>query len=318
MATGEFDIIRTYFTRAVKHPDVIPLSIGDDAAIVRTPAGCENVIAIDTLNAGIHFPHDTPAYDIGWKALAVNLSDLAAMGALPRWFTLALSLPQADEQWLAEFARGLFALADQYEVDLIGGDTTRGPLSIAVQIGGIVKQGQYLTRRGAQVGDRIYVSGTLGDAALALTLLKQNLNAPASLIQRLNQPEPRLALGQLLVGKASACIDISDGLAADLGHILTQSQVGAVLHTEALPRSAELVNTEPDIPRQLNYILHGGDDYELCFTVPPHHIAAVEQGARQQQISISAIGEIVAEQGITVIDANGKAKPLAAQGYQHF
>lgn len=318
MATGEFDIIRTYFTRAVKHPDMIPLSIGDDAAVVRTPAGCETVIAIDTLNAGIHFPENTAAFAIGWKALAVNLSDMAAMGATPSWFTLALSLPTADEPWLAEFARGLFTLADQYSVELIGGDTTRGPLSISIQIGGYVKQGQYLTRRGAKVGDHIYVSGTLGDAALALTRMSQQQTVSDFILQRLNQPTPRVELGQQLVEKASACIDISDGFSADLNHILKQSGVGAVVHTDALPRSSELCQHEPNVQQQLNAILYGGDDYELCFTVPPHAVSDIAQLSRQLGVKITECGEIVATPGITLIDHTGKAQAYVAQGYQHF
>jgi thiamine-monophosphate kinase len=322
MAPGEFDIIRTYFTRPVQHPTETLLSVGDDAALMRTPDGCDMAISVDTLNAGVHFPLQTAAYDIGWKSLAVNLSDMAAMGATPAWFTLALSLPSVDEAWLHDFSQGLFALADRYHLDLIGGDTTRGPLSISIQIGGWVQRNKYLARAGAQVGDRVYVSGTLGNAALALMLVTTAGEVAEAdrqaLLQRLNRPTPRVELGKALVGIASACIDISDGLAADLGHILEQSHVGARLTLTDLPCSVELQRVAADPAKQLDYVLHGGDDYELCFTLPATQAAAFEQHCQQQHWPVSAIGVITREPGLWLVDAAGIAEQLAPQGYQHF
>ncbi len=323
MTPGEFDIIRTYFTRPIQHSKTTRLSVGDDAAILRTPAGYDMAIAVDTLNAGVHFPLDTNPDDIGWKSLAVNLSDMAAMGATPAWFTLALSLPTVDAAWLEAFANGLFDLADRYQLDLIGGDTTRGPLSISIQIGGWVKRDMYLSRRGAQPGDRIYVSGTLGDAALALQLITTANSAVTEIDQqavrqRLNRPTPRIELGQALVGIASACIDISDGLAADLGHILASSGCGARLSLTALPCSAELLRIETEQLRQLDHVLYGGDDYELCFTVPSQRVATFEQQCRQQQWPVSAIGEITTEPGLWLVNTAGIAERIAPQGYQHF
>ena len=323
MAPGEFDIIRTYFTRPIQQPTATQLSVGDDAAVVRTPDGYDMAIAVDTLNVGVHFPVETKPYDIGWKSLAVNLSDMAAMGATPAWFTLALSLPTVDAAWLESFAKGLFDLADRYQLDLIGGDTTRGPLSISVQIGGWVKRNTYLSRGGARPGDRIYVSGTLGDAALALQLMQSPNIAVAeidqqTLLSRLNRPTPRVEIAQALVGIASACIDISDGLSADLGHILASSQCGARLSLAALPFSAEFLRIETDQLKQLDSVLYGGDDYELCFTVPAQHVAMFEKLNRQRQWPVSAIGEITAEPGLWLVNTAGIAERIAPQGYQHF
>lgn len=321
MSLGEFDIIHKYFTHATQHPEQILLSVGDDAAVVRAPAGYDCAIAIDTLNAGVHFPLDTSPYDIGWKALAVNLSDMAAMGAIPAWFTLALSMPQTDAGWLEQFANGLFALAQQYQVDLIGGDTTRGPLSVTIQIGGWVHQQKYLTRSGAQAGDGIYVTGELGDAALALALLKSNQLQPTddtAMLNRLNRPVPRVLAGQQLVGLASACIDISDGLSADLGHILESSGVGARIKTAAIPMSTTLRQRSASGAQALGYGLFGGDDYELCFTVPPAAEAQLLALSAALDCRITRIGEITGETGLWLVDANGVADRLAMRGYQHF
>ncbi|MBI3561906.1 MAG: thiamine-phosphate kinase [Gammaproteobacteria bacterium] len=322
MAQGEFEIIRDYFTHPPRHPQEIILSVGDDAAVVRSPQGYDTVIAIDTLNEGVHFSKGTAAEDIGWKALAVNLSDMAAMGAMPKWFTLALSLPKAEAGWLSRFAAGLFELADQYEMDLIGGDTTRGPLSITLQIGGWVRSGKFLQRCGAQPGDQIYVSGSLGDAALALELLqasrltKEPQQQP--LQQRLHRPSPRVALGMALIDMATSCIDVSDGLAADLGHILTASNVGARIIAAALPRSAMAQQVMPSLLQALPFMLHGGDDYELCFTVPQAQVHQVKQLSETLACPVTAIGEITLEPILRLVDAGGNEQSLAPLGYQHF
>jgi thiamine-monophosphate kinase len=320
MPITEFELIERFFKRKPTRTREIILGIGDDAAVVRAPAGYDTVIAIDMLNAGIHFPPDTAAADIGYKALAVNLSDIAAMGAIPAWFTLALSLPDADEAWLAPFSEGMFALAAQHQVDLIGGDTTRGPLSVTIQIGGWVKPDQYLPRAGAQVGDRIYVSGTLGDAAAGLALLPQQRKDSAALhlVTRLLRPTPRVALGQKLVTIANACIDISDGLTADLGHILQASAVGARIQQSAIPISSALHEAVTNPLEILRYALAGGDDYELCFTVPAAKVPQLENLRNQLDCSITQIGEITQSPGLQWVSVNGDVTRLAPQGFQHF
>lgn len=268
---GEFELIREFFTRPPLD-NSLRLGIGDDAAVIAVPEDHELVVTTDTLVAGRHFPESAKPFDIGWKALAVNLSDLAAMGAQARWVTLALTLPASDENFLREFSRGFFALADQEKVGLIGGDTTRGPLTITVTAMGMVPQGQALKRSGAKAGDDLYVSGTPGDAGLGLRLVldqcQDNLSETARdfALARLHRPQPRLALGERLRGVASACMDISDGLAQDLGHLLRASVLGAELHLELLPRSAALAGIDTAFADIL--ALTSGDDYELLFTAP--------------------------------------------------
>ncbi len=320
MPITEFDIIARFFTRKATRTQEVVLSIGDDAAVVRSPAGYDTVIAIDTLNAGIHFPHDTAPADIGYKALAVNLSDMAAMGAIPAWFTLALSLPDADETWLAQFSDGMFTLANQYQLDLIGGDTTRGPLSVTIQIGGWVKPDQYLPRAGAHFGDRVYVSGTLGDAAAGLSFLQQHRhdNILQPLITRLHRPMPRVELGQKLVTVANACIDISDGLTADLGHILRASGVGARIRQSAIPISSALRESGFDPAAILQHALHGGDDYELCFTVPTAKLQQLESLRNKLDCPITEIGEITQTPGLQLVSASGDEISIMPQGFQHF
>lgn len=320
MSVAEFDIIARFFTRKATRTQEIILSIGDDAAVVRAPNGYDTVIAIDTLNVGVHFPADTLPTDIGYKALAVNLSDMAAMGATPAWFTLALSLPAADETWLTQFSDGLFALANSYQVDLIGGDTTRGPLSVTIQIGGWVKPDQYLPRAGARVGDRIYVSGTLGDAAAGLALLQHHQHDKTAhpLISRLHRPTPRVDLGQKLVTIANACIDVSDGLTADLGHILTASGVGARIQQSAIPISSSLRESGFDPAAILQYALHGGDDYELCFTVPAAKERQLDDVRKHCGCAIIQIGEITQLPGLQLVNASGEATTILPQGFQHF
>ncbi len=317
---NEFELIRRYFaSQGLVREDVL-LGIGDDAAVVRVPPGMEQVITTDVLVEGRHFFADCDAAAVGHKALAVNLSDLAAMGAQPAWFTLALALPQADTRWLEAFCAGLFALARRYEVALIGGDTVRGPLTVTIQAHGLLPPGQALRRAGARVGDRLYVTGTLGDAALALKQRRGELALPGAerhaLQQRLDYPEPRVQAGVALRGLASSCIDVSDGLLADLGHILEASRVGACVElgrvpvSEAYRRHLPSVHWEP--------ALTGGDDYELCFTVPPAREA--ELVARRAQLGCEAtrIGEIEPGPELRVLDPAGRAYVPAGRGYDHF
>lgn len=289
------------------------LGIGDDAACLQVPPGARLVVAVDTLIEGVHFPVATQPGDIGWKALAVNLSDLAAMGAAPAWFTLALTLPDADEDWLRAFAAGLFELADRFDIELVGGDTTRGSLSITVQVMGVADQ--VLKRSGAQPGQAILVSGTLGDAALALYQLNRGQTANARLMQRLNRPEPRIELGKGLARLAAAAIDISDGLFTDLGHLLDASGCGATVNLADLPRSGEFVASGHDNSWQL---LGGGDDYELCFTADPDRLAEIHQLAAAAGVSVTRIGVIERHAGLRCVNAQGEIEPLQVTGYDHF
>lgn len=292
---SEFAIIHDFFAaKRLKRPDV-SVGIGDDAAIVKPLPGHELAITADTLIAGVHFPTTTPPYDIGYKSLAVNLSDLAAMGAAPAWVTLALTLPHAESDWLRGFCEGFFALANKHQVELIGGDLTKGPLSITVQAMGYTKPQQAILRSSAKPDHLIYVTGTLGDAALALRYLQEKISLPESIQQkilfRLNRPEPRVKAGIELRSIASAAIDISDGLAADLGHILEQSNVGAILHVDQLPIAQALIQTL--IPEDaIQLALTGGDDYELCFTVPEDKKFQLEQRLSAINCRFSCIGEI--------------------------
>jgi thiamine-monophosphate kinase len=313
---SEFDLIREYFSWKPT-PDNVRVSVGDDAAVLQMPAGKELVVSVDTSNAGIHFPLETLPHAIGYKALAVNLSDLAAMGAEPAWFTLALSLPTADKAWVGEFARGMRALAEQHGIFLIGGDTTRGALSITIQVMGWAEPKQALLRSGAQHGDLICVSGTLGDAAAGLAVVQQRLVLPVEAanhcVQRLNYPTPRLALGNLLRGRATACMDISDGLLADLGHLLTASGVGAQLQQGLLPLSSALAQLP--LAQRLGFALSGGDDYELLFTLPKVAWDAVKNQAETQQIQVTVIGKVDANQQDLQIDYT---LPDQRRGYEHF
>ncbi|MDR9435692.1 MAG: thiamine-phosphate kinase [Thiohalophilus sp.] len=322
MSLSEFDIIARYFAQATPGREDVVLGIGDDAAVIEPPAGQQLVVAIDTLVAGVHFPLDTEPYDIGWKALAVNLSDLAAMGAEPAWLTLALTLEHNDEDWLAAFSRGLADLAGQYGLQLVGGDTTRGPLTITVQVAGYLPPGQALTRQGAAPGDEIWVSGTLGDAALGLRLMQGELDASSSaseeLCRRLNRPQPRLALGRALRGMASSCIDISDGLLADLGHLCAAADCGAGLQYADLPLSSaarQLIATDPGLGE---LPLIGGDDYELCFTAPASQHAAIRSLVTQLDCPLTCIGQIESEHGIRCQEQDGRTRNVSGHGYRHF
>lgn len=319
MSLMEFDLIERYFSRSSRRTDVA-LGGGDDCALLRVPTGKELAVTMDTLVSGVHFPQDTEPYAIGWKSLAVSLSDLAAMGAEPAWVTLSLTLPEANEDWLNAFSHGLFDLADQYDLELVGGDTTRGPLSITLQAHGLIPPGYALRRAGAQVGDLIYVTGTIGDAALGLALRQRQKTehlAPADrvyLLERLERPQPRIAVGISLRGIASAAIDLSDGLVSDLGHILKASKVGAVVYLECLPRSSALKKLQ--VPWEM--VVGGGDDYELCFTIPPTRQELLNQMAASVNCNFTFIGTIQASQGIIWNDGNGQAIHIDATGFRHF
>jgi len=316
---NEFELIQRYFSRQNLAREDVVIGIGDDAAVLAVPAGMQLVISTDTFTAGVHFPTQTDPASIGHKALAVNLSDLAAMGATPAWFTLNLSLPAADPDWLAAFSQGLLALAHNHQVQLIGGDTTRGPLSITITVLGLVPAGQALLRAGAKPGDQIYVTGHLGAAGMGLLYLQGKLPLPeeyrAGVLDKLNRPLPRVQEGLLLRGLASACIDISDGLLADLGHILQASRVGATVMLENLPLA-------PAYRAGFNELgwdtaLAHGDDYELCFTLP-----AAKQSALQNRLPAfeggGPIGKIEAQPGLRLRDSLGALYRSATRGYDHF
>lgn len=320
MSLAEFSLIERIRARARGRPDLV-LGIGDDAALLQPQAGLQLVVTADTLNTGVHFPAETPAADIGWKTLAVNLSDLASMGAVPAWCTLALSLPSADPEWIDAFADGFFALADAHNIVLIGGDTTRGPLSLSVTAMGQVAVGAALRRDAARVGDEVWVSGTLGDAAIALrawqggTLDVGRVAEDAQvehLRQRLARPTPRVALGRALLGVANAAVDISDGLLADLGHVCDRSGVGARIDPAQLPLSSAARARVGDTHAR-EAALRGGDDYELCFTAPASRNAAVRAVSERLALPLTRIGEIVAGAGV---DAEGHERGTV--GYEHF
>lgn len=326
MALGEFDLIARYFAGLTPGRDDIRLGIGDDAALVHVPSGQELAIATDTLVAGVHFPDDTPPAAIGHKALAVNLSDLAAMGAEPAWATLALTLPQVNEDWLRDFAAGLGRLAQQAGIALIGGDTTRGPqLVITVTVHGLVPEGEALTRAGATPGDGVYVSGALGAAAAALELASPaaGYSAAEDAVRdcraRLDYPEARIELGRQLRGMASAAIDISDGLLADLGHLCRAGGVGAEVDVDAVPRHPALARfLTADRAEWYDWPLAGGDDYELCFTVPAVAHSRVTTLAASTGIALTRIGRITADEGLVLQHADGSGYQARGQGYQHF
>lgn len=314
----EFDLIARHFTRAT--PGAV-LGVGDDCALLAPTPGMQLAVTSDMLLEGRHFsPQDGPA-GLGHKCLAVNLSDLAAMGATPRWATLSIALPAADEGWLAAFARGFFRIAEQYGIELVGGDTTRGPLTFSVTAIGEVPPGQALRRDGARPGDEVWVSGTLGSAALALAyrqgrLFMEQIDA-AKVLPALYLPTPRVELGVALRGVATSAIDISDGLLGDLGHILERSGVGAALEFAALPTHPVAQNYLHEAVAR-DCVLAGGDDYELCFTAPAGSTDAVLAAAATAGVAVTRIGRITAEPGLTVLDADGAPLTLDHTGYDHF
>lgn len=315
---GEFDLIKRYFTRATRNTI---LGVGDDAALLRPRPGMEIAISTDMLVSGTHFLPDVDPEALGWKALAVNVSDLAAMGAEPRWALLAISLPEADEAWIAAFAKGFFACATTFGVDLIGGDTTRGPLNLAPTILGEVPQGQALRRSGAKAGDEIWISGTPGLAALGLAHLQGRtlLKDPAPCIAALTRPLPRVALGLALRGIATAAIDVSDGLFADLGHILEESACAAEIADAALPWGPVLAATD-DAGLARSCLTAGGDDYELTFTAAPEKHEEILTIARRLPLPLTHIGRIVANSPgrLFLLDALGQPLPVRRRGFDHF
>lgn len=317
LANGEFAIISRHFARASTDRDVL-VGIGDDAAVVQTNGPL--AIAVDTLVEGVHFPIGLPAEAIGYRALAVNLSDMAAMAAQPRWCTLALTLPEPDEAWLEAFADGLFGLAARHSVSLIGGDLTRGPLTVSLQIIGTVNPTAMLTRGGGHVGDDVYVTGTLGNSAAGLILIKEGAGTQgpehAALQERFLWPEPRVLAGRALGPLASAGIDISDGLLGDLGHICAASGCGASIDVERLPLSAELLSLFPPKVAEA-FALSGGDDYELCFTAAPAQAQTVEAVLATVGCPAHKIGRLAAGSGVEC-RRDGQVFDPVSSGYQHF
>jgi thiamine-monophosphate kinase len=317
MPIGEFELIERYLSRLGAHRDDVVLGVGDDAALLRPPPGVELAAAVDTIVEGVHFPVGMPAADIGHRVLAVNLSDMAAMGAEPAWALLTLTLPRAEEAWLRDFATSLHELARRFGTALAGGDTTAGPLTATVAITGFVPPGQALRRSGAQPGDEVFVSGTPGDAAAGLAVLQGRLDGPEAVLEPLRQrflrPEPRVALGLCLRGLATACIDVSDGLVGDLGKLCGSSGVAARLDSTLLPRSAAMRGAvDPEEARRL--ALAGGDDYELLFTVPPGaDTASLERGGG---VAVTRIGVITGGAGVTV-DGLPAGRELV-HGFDHF
>ena len=319
MAMGEFELIERFFTRPAQQAVV---GIGDDCAIWAPAPGRQLALSTDMLVAGRHFVADADPERLGHKALAVNLSDLAACGATPRAFLLSLALPEASEPWLSALARGMLALADAHGCELIGGDTTRGPLNLCLTVMGDLPAGQALLRSGAQAGDDVYVSGHLGDARLALEAWRGTLTLPHDVLaaaqDRLDCPTPRVALGQALRQVASSAADVSDGLLGDLGHILAASGVGAELHDAAL---CGLMQTRWPVPQAWRRVcvLTGGDDYELVFTAAPEHRMSVQQAALETQTPVTRIGRIVAQPGLRLLDPHGRTIALdGLQSFDHF
>jgi len=318
---GEFELIARYFKRAVRPGGRrVALGVGDDCALVAPDEGMQLAVTSDMLVEGRHFLSTVAPARLGHKALAVNLSDLAACGAEPIAFTLALALPRADDSFLAPFAAGLFALAEAQGIELVGGDTTAGPLNICVTAFGQVPRGQALLRSGARAGDDLWVSGRLGDARLALEVFRGEVTLDGAEFEQVREamerPQPRVTLGRALRGLATSAIDLSDGLVGDLGHVLAASNVGAVIDADALPRSAVLARQPLALQRQC--VLAGGDDYELLFTAPASQRAAIEAAARLVGVPVTRFGQIDAAAGLQVVDVAGHTVEMSWRGFDHF
>jgi len=315
---SEFELISRYFTPPTRHT---VLAGGDDAALVAATAGMELVVSADMLVAGRHFFDNADPYGVGYKCLAVNLSDIAAMGARPRWVTLSIALPHADESWIEPFSRGFLDLAREHDVDLIGGDTTQGPLTVCVQILGEVPAGEALRRDGAIPGDEVWVSGTVGDAAIALAHLRGKFKLQTGesgyLLGRLDRPSARVALGQALRGVANSAIDISDGLVADIGHIAERSQVHIVINWDDVPLSST-VERHKSQPLIRDCALSGGDDYELGFTAARERHEALMALSSALGVPLTPIGRVEAGKGVTVLDAFAQPMVLKGTGFDHF
>lgn len=322
MACGEFELIARYFDRVTSSRRDVEKGIGDDCALLTLSEKQTLAISTDTLVEGVHFLRDIHPADLGYKALAVNLSDLAAMGADPAWLTLALTLPSVNEAWLKDFSDSLFELLDYYDMQLIGGDTTRGPLSLTLGIHGLVPQGRALKRSGARPGDWIYVTGTLGDSAAGLALLQHlvKINDPVAhemLIKRHLRPMPRILQGQALRDLASSAIDLSDGLISDLGHILKASDCGARLNLEALPLSEVMkLHFEPE--QAIRWALSGGEDYELCFTLPEINRGALDVALGHYGVPFTCVGQIAPQSEGLVLLQDGKPVEKDLKGFDHF
>lgn len=318
--TREFDLVARIRARALQagaaRPDVV-LGIGDDAAVLRVPPDSLLVVATDTLNESVHFPIDTAPADLGWKALAVNLSDLAAMGAQPAWCTLSLSMHEADACWLDAFLDGFLAVAQAHGVALVGGDTTRGPLSVCVTVHGFADFGHALRRSGARVDDDLWVTGTLGDAAAALAQWRAGGATEPALRERLDRPQPRVAVGRALARIAHACIDVSDGLLADVGHLCAASGVGARIELDALPASATLRAMFTEETRRVLQTA-GGDDYELCFSAAASWREAIAAIAIDSGVPVTRIGRVVTGADVTACDRNGDTWQPPRRGFEHF
>jgi thiamine-monophosphate kinase len=318
---GEFDLIARFFTRPARRS---PLGVGDDCALLQPAPGMQLAVSTDLLVEGRHFVSTVEPRRLGHKALAVNLSDLAACGAQPLAFTLSLSLPQVDEAWLQGFAEGLFALADAHACELVGGDTTRGPLCIGITVFGEVPAGSALLRSGAQAGDDLWVSGTLGDARLALEAFRGRVSLPQHVFeaarQRLEQPQPRVALGCALRGIATAAIDVSDGLLGDVGHVLQRSAVGATIDAARVAQRLAATAAGLQLPPEqvASLVLAGGDDYELAFTAPAGRREAVQAAAAAAGTPVTRIGRIDGEPGLRLVDARGQPLPGRFAGFDHF
>jgi thiamine-monophosphate kinase len=316
---SEFQIIEHYFKKNKSNVAGIIKGIGDDAAVVDVSNQSNLIISMDTLIEGVHFPKNTSPYEIGIKALAVNLSDLAAMGATPAWFTLALTLPDSESEWLKNFSHGLFDIASEYNIDLIGGDTTRGPLSITIQIAGYVSDSKIMYRSGAQINDDIYVSGYLGDAGAGLQLLSnpsQIKKTSDYLVNRLNRPTPRVTVGKHIRQFTNACIDISDGLITDLKHIIELSECGAKINVDKLPISDELKTTQ-NLESCYQLALSAGDDYELCFTAAENHSEKIKRIAAQDKVLLTKIGKISNGSEFQCY-FNNQPYEINYNGYEHF
>lgn len=312
---NEFEIIDRYFKKSLRHHN-IHCGVGDDAAVFSVPNN-DVVTSIDTMVEDVHFLKQISPYDIGYKSLAVSLSDMAAMGAKPFSSLLSLTIPKSDSEWLSEFANGFFDLAKHFNVDLIGGDISRGPLTISTVVNGFIPKSSAIYRHQAKIGDLIYVTGSLGDAGGVLHLLQQNKKPPSSLLNRLNQPTPRVQEGIVLREHASSAIDISDGLIADLKKIIIPSHVGANIYIDRIPISSILEkNVGLSLARKL--ALTAGDDYELCFTLPSSEKSWLEQAFKHQMDLVHCIGEIVEGSELVVFDENGDKIAFSDEGYDHF
>ncbi|HSH73986.1 MAG TPA: thiamine-phosphate kinase [Methylophilaceae bacterium] len=314
----EFDLISKYFTRVTPQAE---LGIGDDAALIKPSNAMDIAISSDMLVAGTHFFADVDPEKLGWKTLAVNVSDMAAMGALPRWATLSIALPEIDETWLSRFSKGFFACADAFNIDLIGGDTTRGPLTLNVTIMGETPHGWALKRSGANVDDEIWVSGTLGDAAFALAAMQNRIILTGEELNicraALEQPQPRVELGLALRNIATSAIDISDGLLADLGHVLKASGVGAKIHLNQIPRS-EIVSHHLQQEQAISMIVAGGDDYELCFTAPKNQHDAIDKLSQKLALRLSCIGNITSTPSLILHGKDDEIMNIKETGFDHF